>query len=143
MKIQIQRVKHVVDLCAAPGSWSQDHNVEFVDGRTGKFDAIILATRYRSNVSAWLKICYNLSVFDRCVIRLINKLYRKALDTNLFSKEDRFPTKSFLEGWKGDCGLYTIAFTRRGLLGIVKDLKCLKMSNSLEAYEKKQVEPSI
>nr|GEU48455.1 indole-3-pyruvate monooxygenase YUCCA2-like [Tanacetum cinerariifolium] len=71
-------------------------NVEFVDGRIEKFDAIILATGYRSNVSTWLK------------------------DTNLFS-EDGFPTKSFPEGWKGGCGLYAIGFTRRGLLGTSMD----------------------
>ncbi|PWA73650.1 flavin-binding monooxygenase family protein [Artemisia annua] len=43
------------------------------------------------------------------------------LDTNLFSKEDGFPTKSFPQGWKGECGLYAIGFTRRGLLGTSMD----------------------
>ncbi|XP_024979791.1 indole-3-pyruvate monooxygenase YUCCA2-like [Cynara cardunculus var. scolymus] len=70
------------------------NTVEFVDGRMEKFDAIILATGYRSNVTTWLK------------------------DTNdLFSKKDGFPTKPFPEGWKGECGLYAIGFTKRGLLG--------------------------
>ncbi|PWA77931.1 flavin-binding monooxygenase family protein [Artemisia annua] len=55
-------------------------NVAFVDGRTEKFDAIILGMGYRRNVGTWLKY------------------------TNLFSKEDGFPTKSFPEGWKGECG---------------------------------------
>ncbi|KVH93899.1 Flavin monooxygenase-like protein [Cynara cardunculus var. scolymus] len=30
---------------------------------------------------------------------------------------DGFPTKPFPEGWKGECGLYAIGFTKRGLLG--------------------------
>ncbi|KAK9060772.1 hypothetical protein SSX86_021478 [Deinandra increscens subsp. villosa] len=69
------------------------NNVEFVDGRIEKFDAIILATGYRSNVTNWLK------------------------DTNLFSEKDGFPKKAFPEGWKGESGLYAIGFTKRGLLG--------------------------
>ncbi|KVI11606.1 indole-3-pyruvate monooxygenase YUCCA2-like [Cynara cardunculus var. scolymus] len=67
--------------------------VEFVDGRKEKFDAIILATGYRSNVPTWLK------------------------DLNLFSEKDGFPMKKFPEGWKGKHGLYAVGFTKRGLLG--------------------------
>lgn len=33
------------------------HCVEFVDGSMGNFDAIILATGYKSNVPSWLKVC--------------------------------------------------------------------------------------
>ncbi|KAK1413898.1 hypothetical protein QVD17_29635 [Tagetes erecta] len=73
------------------------NNVEFVDGRIEKFDAIILATGYRSNVTTWLK------------------------DTDLFSEKDGFPTKPFPEGWKGENGLYAIGFTKRGLLGTSMD----------------------
>ncbi|KAK1421011.1 hypothetical protein QVD17_23048 [Tagetes erecta] len=69
------------------------NNVEFVDGRVDKFDAIILATGYRSNVPTWLK------------------------DTNLFSENDGLPKKKFPEGWKGEHGLYAVGFTKRGLLG--------------------------
>ncbi|XP_076904070.1 indole-3-pyruvate monooxygenase YUCCA2-like [Bidens hawaiensis] len=72
--------------------------VEFVDGRLENFDAIILATGYRSNVTTWLK------------------------DTSLFSEKDGFPTKPFPEGWKGESGLYAIGFTKRGLLGTSKDV---------------------
>jgi len=32
------------------------HAVEFVDGRVENFDAIILATGYKSNVPSWLKV---------------------------------------------------------------------------------------
>ncbi|CAH1426350.1 unnamed protein product [Lactuca virosa] len=83
------------------------NNVEFVDGRIEKFDAIILATGYRSNVTTWLK------------------------DTNSFFEKDGFPTKPFPEGWKGECGLYAVGFTKRGLLGtsmdaakIAEDIAC-------------------
>ncbi|KAL8237064.1 hypothetical protein R6Q59_018145 [Mikania micrantha] len=69
------------------------HNLEFVDGRVEKFDAIILATGYRSNVPTWLK------------------------DTNLFSEKDGYPKKKFPNGWKGDHGLYAVGFTKQGLLG--------------------------
>ncbi|KAL4572220.1 hypothetical protein LXL04_018990 [Taraxacum kok-saghyz] len=67
--------------------------VEFVDGRKENFDAIILATGYRSNVPTWLK------------------------DTNLFSNKDGFPKKKLQEGSKGERGLYAVGFTKRGLLG--------------------------
>ncbi|XP_076910072.1 indole-3-pyruvate monooxygenase YUCCA2-like [Bidens hawaiensis] len=40
--------------------------VEFVDGRLEKFDAIILATGYRSNVTTWLKVCYKF-IFKICL----------------------------------------------------------------------------
>ncbi|XP_071742315.1 indole-3-pyruvate monooxygenase YUCCA2-like [Rutidosis leptorrhynchoides] len=69
------------------------NNVEFLDGRMEKFDAIILATGYKSNVTTWLK------------------------DTNICSKKDSFP----IEGWKGECGLYAVGFTKRGLLGTSMD----------------------
>lgn len=32
------------------------HSVEFVNGKVEHFDAIILATGYRSNVPSWLKV---------------------------------------------------------------------------------------
>jgi len=33
------------------------YSAEFVDGRVDNFDAIILATGYKSNVPMWLKVC--------------------------------------------------------------------------------------
>lgn len=32
------------------------HGAEFVDGTTEEFDAVILATGYKSNVPCWLKV---------------------------------------------------------------------------------------
>ncbi|GMN39909.1 hypothetical protein TIFTF001_009138 [Ficus carica] len=75
------------------------HTVEFVNGITEKFDAIILATGYRSNVPSWLK------------------------EGEMFSKEDGLPKRPFPNGWKGECGLYAVGFTKRGLLGASMDAK--------------------
>jgi len=35
------------------------YTVEFADGSTENYDAIILATGYKSNVPYWLKVSYN------------------------------------------------------------------------------------
>jgi hypothetical protein len=34
------------------------HTVEFIEGKTENFDAIILATGYKSNVPSWLKVTF-------------------------------------------------------------------------------------
>ncbi|XP_030448272.2 indole-3-pyruvate monooxygenase YUCCA2 [Syzygium oleosum] len=77
------------------------HAVEFVDGKSETFDAIILATGYRSNVPSWLK------------------------EADLFSEEDGFPKKPFPNGWKGKNGLYSVGFTKRGLLGASLDARSI------------------
>lgn len=41
------------------------HRVEFVDGRSEDFDAIVLATGYRSNVPSWLKVNKHVIIFVR------------------------------------------------------------------------------
>ncbi|XP_042475064.1 indole-3-pyruvate monooxygenase YUCCA6-like [Macadamia integrifolia] len=83
------------------------YSAEFVDGKVEDFDAIIFATGYKSNVPTWLK------------------------ERDLFSEEDGYPKKPFPNGWKGECGLYTVGFTKRGLLGasmdarkIAQDIEC-------------------
>ncbi|KAF7830143.1 indole-3-pyruvate monooxygenase YUCCA6-like [Senna tora] len=75
------------------------HTVEFVDGKTENFDAIILATGYKSNVPSWLK------------------------EGEMFSKEDGYPRREFPNGWKGESGVYAVGFTKRGLLGASMDAK--------------------
>nr|AAK74069.1 flavin monoxygenase-like protein floozy [Petunia x hybrida] len=71
---------------------------KFVDGKEGEFDSIILATGYKSNVPSWLK------------------------GTEFFT-EQGMPKTPFPNGWKGENGLYTVGFTRRGLLGTACDAK--------------------
>ncbi|XP_038699067.1 beta-adaptin-like protein A isoform X1 [Tripterygium wilfordii] len=49
------------DIKVCPGvKQLKHHAVEFVDGRTDNFDAIILATGYKSNVPYWLKVVLKL-----------------------------------------------------------------------------------
>ncbi|CAK7339549.1 unnamed protein product [Dovyalis caffra] len=64
----------------------------FVDGHVENFDSVILATGYRSNVKSWLK-------------------------DNFFNERDGYPRNPFPNNWKGENGLYSVGFTRRGLLG--------------------------
>lgn len=47
--------------------------VEFVDGRTEKFDAIILATGYKSNVPSWLKVILQMLHEQRQTVDLLSK----------------------------------------------------------------------
>uniref|UniRef100_A0A7N0U9A3 Flavin-containing monooxygenase n=1 Tax=Kalanchoe fedtschenkoi TaxID=63787 RepID=A0A7N0U9A3_KALFE len=72
------------------------NGAKFVNGVEEEFDAIILATGYKSNVPTWLKGCD-------------------------FFTEDGMPRTPFPNGWKGQNGLYTVGFTRRGLLGTASD----------------------
>ncbi|XP_009781970.1 putative indole-3-pyruvate monooxygenase YUCCA4 [Nicotiana tabacum] len=71
---------------------------KFIDGKEGEYDSIILATGYKSNVPSWLK------------------------GTDFFT-EQGMPKTPFPNGWKGENGLYTVGFTRRGLLGTANDAK--------------------
>ncbi|KFK31070.1 hypothetical protein AALP_AA6G064400 [Arabis alpina] len=70
--------------------------VELVDGRVLEIDSVVLATGYRSNVPSWLQVD--------------NDLEEMAIEKNPFPK-----------GWKGEAGLYTVGFTRRGLSGASLD----------------------
>nr|BBM60844.1 flavin-binding monooxygenase family protein [Juncus wallichianus] len=74
-----------------------EKGAEFIDGRKEEFDAVVLATGYRSNVPSWLK------------------------ERVFFSEKDGFPRKPFPNGWKGEDGLYSVGFTKRGLLGASMD----------------------
>ncbi|WOK97207.1 hypothetical protein Cni_G05915 [Canna indica] len=76
-----------------------ERGAEFVDGRSEEFDAVILATGYKSNVPCWLK------------------------EKEFFSEEDGLPKRAFPDGWKGERGLYAVGFTKRGLLGASMDAR--------------------
>ena len=41
----------------------------------------------------------------------------------MFSEKDGFPRMPFPNGWKGECGLYAVGFTKRGLLGASLDAR--------------------
>ncbi|KAF8409935.1 hypothetical protein HHK36_002454 [Tetracentron sinense] len=70
---------------------------EFVDGRVEEFDSVILATGYRSNVPSWLK------------------------EGEFFCEQNGYPRTPFPNSWKGKNGLYSVGFTKRGLLGTSMD----------------------
>ncbi|PIA65032.1 hypothetical protein AQUCO_00100484v1 [Aquilegia coerulea] len=82
------------------------NTAEFTDGSAGDFDAVILATGYKSNVPSWLK------------------------DNELFSEKNGLPRREFPHGWKGECGLYSVGFTKRGLLGTSMDAR--KISEDID-----------
>ncbi|KAE8654641.1 Detected protein of unknown function [Hibiscus syriacus] len=91
-KIGPLKLKSISDL-----SGNKTNNVPWggVCGRKEgeRFDAIFLATGYKSNVAQWLKGTY------------------------LFSEKDGIPREPFPKVWKGEDGLYAVGFSRRGLLG--------------------------
>ncbi|KMT16867.1 hypothetical protein BVRB_2g043460 [Beta vulgaris subsp. vulgaris] len=72
------------------------NGAKFIDGQEKEFDSIILATGYKSNVPYWLKNCE-------------------------FFSDDGMPKVAFPNGWKGGKGLYTVGFTKKGLLGTASD----------------------
>ncbi|XP_031487328.1 probable indole-3-pyruvate monooxygenase YUCCA4 [Nymphaea colorata] len=88
-KIKVMRGVKEVTCCGA----------KFVDGQEVEFDAIILATGYKSNVPSWLK----------------------GTESTVHFSEDGMPRLPFPNGWKGENGLYTVGFTRRGILGACAD----------------------
>ncbi|KAK9742143.1 hypothetical protein RND81_03G151300 [Saponaria officinalis] len=88
-----------IKVCPGIKRLLMNNKVEFINGRIENFDAIILATGYKSNVPYWLK------------------------EREMFSKEDGLPRRPFPNGWKGDHGLYAVGFTKHGLLGASMDAK--------------------
>jgi len=84
---------------------------ELVDGRRVAADAVILATGYQSNVPQWLKGC------------------------DFFTQEG-YPRVPFPHGWKGESGLYSVGFTRRGLSGVSSD--AVKVAQDIAVEWEKQ-----
>ncbi|KAH7840039.1 hypothetical protein Vadar_011817 [Vaccinium darrowii] len=86
------------------------NGAKFIDGQEKEFDSIILATGYKSNVPCWLK-------------------------GSDFFTEEGLPRTPFPNSWKGEKGLYTVGFTRRGLLGAASD--SLKIARDIADQWKK------
>ncbi|KAH7846036.1 hypothetical protein Vadar_008980 [Vaccinium darrowii] len=86
------------DIRVFPSIMSIDgDNIEFANGTTSKFHAIVFATGYKSNVRKWLK------------------------DDGALFNEDGMPEKRSPNHWKGENGLYCVGFARAGLFGISND----------------------
>ncbi|OEL29287.1 putative indole-3-pyruvate monooxygenase YUCCA9 [Dichanthelium oligosanthes] len=83
------------DIAVVPAvkRFAKGAQVELADGRVLSFDAVILATGYRSNVPQWL-------------------------ENNDFFNKDGYPKTAFPQG---QSGLYAVGFTRRGLSGASAD----------------------
>ena len=52
----------------------------------------------------------------------------------MFSEKDGMPRKEISNGWKGECGLYAVGFTKRGLLGVSMD--ATRISEDIELFWK-------
>ncbi|KAK4840586.1 hypothetical protein QYF36_013048 [Acer negundo] len=74
-----------------------DKGVEFLDGTVEEFESVILATGFKSNVKSWLR------------------------DLNFFSQNDANSENSLPKSWKGKNRVYSVGFTRQGLLGAAMD----------------------
>lgn len=63
-------------------------------------------------------------------------------DDILFSKADGFPKKPFPEGWKGETGLYSVGFTKLGILGTSMDAQ--KIAQDIEnQWKSKEMHNSL
>nr|CAB3477751.1 unnamed protein product [Digitaria exilis] len=90
--------------------------VRFADGKEEQFDAIILATGYRSNVPSWLKV--KSPSHSSLPSYLVFLTLQDGGD--VFTSEG-MPKIPFPNGWRGKNGLYTVGFSQRGLLGVSSD----------------------
>ncbi|KAF9607447.1 hypothetical protein IFM89_035585 [Coptis chinensis] len=81
-------------------------NVEFEDGKTRRFDAIVFATGFKRSTKKWLKDDFLLD-------------------------DDGFAKQSFPSHWKGCNGLYCVGLSRRGLFGAGMDAQ--NIANDIKA----------
>ncbi|PKU81287.1 putative indole-3-pyruvate monooxygenase YUCCA10 [Dendrobium catenatum] len=85
----------------------EEKNVIFKNGKQRSFDAIILATGYRSAIKRWLK------------------------DGDYLIGDDGLAKQKFPKHWKGNNGLYCAGLVRRGLYGSAEDATCIANDISL------------
>ena len=58
-----------------------------------------------------------------------------------FFTKDGMPKTPFPQGWKGENGLYTVGFTRRGLLGTASD--AVKIAHDIAGEREEAARESI
>ncbi|CAL9111687.1 unnamed protein product [Musa textilis] len=73
------------------------NEVEFADGKSHHYDAIVFATGFRTNPRQWLQ------------------------DADSFLGEEGYPREKFPNHWKGRNDLYFVGFARSGLAGCSTD----------------------
>lgn len=57
----------------------------------------------------------------------------------MFSEKDGFPKRPFPNGWRGECGLYAVGFTKRGILGASMDAK--RIAEDIERCRDEEAAP--
>uniref|UniRef100_A0A7N0U2C0 Flavin-containing monooxygenase n=1 Tax=Kalanchoe fedtschenkoi TaxID=63787 RepID=A0A7N0U2C0_KALFE len=93
---------HSGDIKVFPAINKFDENiVKFSNGSKQEFDAIVLATGYKSGASGWLK------------------------DYHYMFNADGTPIRKFPDQWKGENGIYCGGMAKMGLFGISKDAKLI------------------
>ncbi|XP_050208800.1 probable indole-3-pyruvate monooxygenase YUCCA10 [Mercurialis annua] len=91
--------------------------VEFSDNTMQHFDAIVLATGYKSIANEWLK------------------------DYHYILNEEGMPKNKTPNHWKGENGIYCVGFAKNGIPGISKDAKAVAedihaiLSNQVSKFE--------
>lgn len=82
-------------------------------------------------ISWWLYFAYHQLFLISDRVLLCNEQ-----DRELFSDKDGLPRKAFPNGWKGEKGLYSVGFTRRGLMGTSVDAR--RIAHDIEQQLKTQ-----
>lgn len=95
-KIRSKRIQVFPDVVSI-----NQKTVEFKDGKRRCFDAIVLATGYKSVAHKWLK------------------------DYKFLLTDDGKPKGKYPNHWKGEKGVYCVGLTGKGLPGIFKDSKAV------------------
>lgn len=65
----------------------------------------------------------------------------KCQEGDMFSEKDGLPRRPFPNGWKGECGLYAVGFTKRGILGASMDAK--RIAEDIERCWKAEAKHSM
>ncbi|KAJ0962622.1 hypothetical protein J5N97_027744 [Dioscorea zingiberensis] len=93
------------------------NNVVFNSGISRQFDAIILATGYKSSVNEWLK------------------------GADYLIGEDGMSKQKFPNHWKGRHGLYCAGLARKGINGLAGDALSIAddISNLLKTHDAKKL----
>ncbi|KAJ4778645.1 Flavin-containing monooxygenase [Rhynchospora pubera] len=89
------------------------HSVEFVNGQVVPIDSVIFATGYRTNVLDWLQ------------------------ENDMFNNQG-YAKEAMQTAEKGNCGLFVVGYTRRGISGCSLDAIKVAIDISREWIEEKR-----
>ena len=109
----------------------KDNYVTFSDGKFQHFDAIVLATGYRSAVKKWLKVMIALPVlhFPPSLTTLehliTSERWTWLQGDDYLLGEDGMAKQMFPGHWKGKNRLYCAGLARRGIYGSGEDAQSI------------------